>query len=414
MTQREMAIVEAVKSAKRSQFKATAIKVELEAQMSRSYGDFESTTQCHDWIMERLSELGLAEYDEDEYNQLSHGVETAWHPIGALKYAEFYFDGSVDSEFTFTLSLKNEEDILLLPKFIKVFKDLAKANGNGMDVRGAGMHMAWVNNKNCYYPVDSTSAHLERYENFKRSLTLLLPALYFLGTSSDQSRGLTFRRPEVGRGTHRAAIDYRGGALEFRVFDTCYATPSAILDNVVVMSKALRYWTKVYKPSGMEKVTTRIKFGVDTGDTLDRFYVTHKHIDLLNAGLARLKPSYYTIREVKKQRKFVVTKSVLDKRKEEMRKAAETEYAEYDERFNWQLIINRGRYMQRLAEDRIYQMQNSFGAAPVIDSPEVDLERQVDALIETEKSRKKSTKQYIADKLRSYEAENSGNYTLTA
>lgn len=79
--------------------------------------EFGSVQVCEDFIMEQLS----TEAKE------------------ALLYGRFYNDGSVDSEYTFTIPV---EKVNVLPEFINSFNKLAEAVGNGMDVDGAGMHIA--------------------------------------------------------------------------------------------------------------------------------------------------------------------------------------------------------------------------------------------------------------------------------
>lgn len=360
--------------------------------------------------MERLVDLGLAELREDDWHELEHGAETQYHVTRPLTYGEFYNDGSVDSEFTFTLMLDNPENVFLIPKIIKIFKELADRNGQGMDVRGAGMHTAFINDGSGYYPTNPSQAQEERFYNYRKSMRMLLPALYFLGANSDISRGLGFRRPDIGYRTHRTAVDFRGGALEFRIFDTCYDKPDTILDNIVVMSRSLKYWKRQYKSSGVEKIATRVKFGKDNNDNLDRFYVTYTHLDLLNFGLNKLKPSYYTTRQLKAQRKFVTDKRSLTKLKKENERAATAEFKEYENRFEFGLIANRGRYISRLAKDMEFETTLSGKSIKPKDA-QAHIEAQADEMIKTDRKRKKSIKRYVSDKLKQLES-NCGDFTL--
>ncbi len=319
-------IIRAVNIAKKSQFGVKAIKVELEANIDRDC----DVEDAHNYMMERLKNMGLAEIG-DNYVTLHDGLETTWQPLAPLTYCEFYHDGSVDSEFTFTLLLDNPENIFLLPKIVEIWNDFC--NDNGMpSIQGAGMHMAFLTSG--VYPANRQQGYAERYSNFKKSMTMLLPALYFLGASCERSRGLEYRKPFVGIEDHRSAIDYRNGALEFRVFDPCYHTPEMILDNFVVMSRTLKYWRTKYKP-GIEKICRKAQFGVDSGRELERFYCTYTHIDLLNAGLKLLKPGYLTIKEIKSQRKFSKSKNTLNKIKRQTLKDVKLEYAEYKDRVKW-------------------------------------------------------------------------------
>jgi hypothetical protein len=385
------AVIAAVNAAKASEFGVTAIKVELEATLGRR-GDFSSESYCKQWILERLVQYGLAEGEDGDYEVTR-----------PLRYARFYNDGSVDSEFTFTLMLDNAENILLLPRVIEVFNELAEANGynfgdgSNMDVRGAGMHTAFINERDGTYP---TSNYMDQhFNNFAKSMSLLMPALYFLGTASERSRGLSYRRPGVGIDTHRSAIDYRGGALEFRLFDTCYETPEAILDNVCVMSNAIQFWTAKFKSSGVEKITTSTRWGIDQGQELKRFYITSQHLDLLNEGLKLLKPSYRTIAELKKARKFTLTKAQTKDPAKRIEKEATIEYEEYEERFTFQ--INNA--MEQWAR---YLMQQ--GRSPSQARSEAERALRLRA------SSKRSLPDYIKEKIAAFEQRNVGSYTLQA
>lgn len=401
------AIIAAVNAAKSSEFKVTAIKVELEASLGRR-GDFNSTDYCHAYMLERMVGLGLAteNADEEYYDDLSDRYEWA----GPLVFSRFYNDGSVDSEFTFTIKLDDPENIFLIPKIITIFNELAEDNGGGVDVRGAGMHTALINDRNGMYPVSISNTQFERYENFARSMPLLMPALYFLATSNDTSRGLGYRRPGVGHDSHRAAIDYRGGALEFRIFDTCYDNPEAFLDNFVVMSNCMKYWTTRYVASGLEQVCSQVQFGNNSGYELKRFYNTVVHIDLLDKGLAKLKPSYYTITEIKRQRKFDISRSKLQNERSEIEKQAGVEYKEYMERFNWRLLANKNYYMGDYIERRT---QNNAELANLTRLT-AEAEKEAEKLLAQDRSRLLPLTDYIKDKVRQYEGRSAGEFTLRA
>jgi hypothetical protein len=484
------AVLEAVKSLKKSHFRATAIKVELEAQLNRGNegwceyceegrvtcdnccgegtvdcdlcegrgqiqdvetgglisdrmidcpdcdgrgvrdcdscedgrvtcdecgGSFQGSdwgeeSYCHDYLMEHLSELGLAEQGNNYYLE---EYSTNWHPKGALKYAQFYNDHSVDSEFTFTLSIEHEEDILLLPKIIDIWNDLAEAVGNGQNVSGAGMHMAVINDPECLYPVTRRNAVTERhYHNFRKSMQLLLPALYFLGSPTERSRGLRYRVPQVasewdsyGGEPKYSAIYYVGGALEFRVFETCYDHPEAILDNIVVISRCLRYWSPTYRPSGLEKITRSVTFGVDYDNSLERFYQTSTHLDLLNAGLQKLKPGYATVRAIKQQRCFNTTKRTLQSQTKKLAVAATREYAEYKDRFEWSLVAKRHHFLANaLVECEVAPADLTTFMA--------DIEAKADQYVAAQQASLQDIKQFVDNRLNVLEAKKQGKYAL--
>lgn len=480
------AIVQAVECMKKGQYGATAIKVELEAQLNRGYDDGEedcgwcdegtvrcgdcdgdgyfechecdgeghipgshsgeivdcydcteghiecdecedgyitcgdcdgnwqgstgdwSDAVCHEWIMSKMAKLGIAE--EGKGHGLAHGMYTSWNPTGPLSYAEFYRDGSVDSEFTFTLMLTDPNTVFLLPKIIQIWNDLAAEIGNGQIVNGAGMHMALLSDPNGHYPTDTRLSDTPKFGNFKKSMTLLLPALYFLGSGNSKSRGLSYRRPEVGAGSHRSAIDFRGGALEFRVFDTCYDNPDTILDNLVVMSRCLRFWTNKYTRNYLSKVANNISFGNDSNGELKRLYITREHIDLLNNGLRMLKPSYYTIRQLKDQREFNVTKTHINNRINQAKKDAVIEYKEYEQRFGWTVVLRHNNYTNSAIEQRLGSDEfKSMSRAQAMKIVETEAKQKTKEFEKT----KKSINQYIDEKITSVTNQRAGNYSLS-
>jgi hypothetical protein len=467
-------IIASVEALKRGQFKATAIKVELEAQFNRlsdgcgdcdegrvecnncyGSGDFECDTcdghgtnevehlgvtrevecsdceghgrydcddcdggyydcdncdggstewnderVCQNWILRQLEPLGL-----------SREVDGNFKVAGALKFAWFYNDHSVDSELTFTLSLENPENIFLLPNIIQVFKDFGAEIGNEFDVSGAGMHMALLNDENCLYPTSSTSEHRKRFHNFQRSMGLLLPALFFLGSSNENTRGLRYRQPQVAsadddRDYKYSAINYTRGAIEFRIFDTCYDKPDTILDNVVVMSNAMKYWTSIHKPTGLSKIAPRVHFGNDNNDKLDRFYKTVQHIDLLNKGLKMLKPSYYTVSQVKQQRNFHVTKTTVKNSVQRRRKEAVIEYKEYEQRFGWSILIKKHSYLANSLERNAGN--HAVGDPLVL----AEAERLAEERLQEYVKEKQSVDNYINQRITDFERNNRGQFLL--
>lgn len=349
-------VLEAIQSLKDGEFQATAIKLELEANLDR-YDDCED---IHSHLLRELHPLGLTrEIADDEYEIKA-----------PLMYAQTYNDGSVDTELTFTLSLADPSVVFKLPRILEIFKEVCGEHGSEFDTHGAGLHIALLNDKDCVYepanfkrvrPYDGV-----RFKNFSQSMIRLLPALYFLGSPDERSRELRFRRPQICSTNvptnHRydpdslkySAVAFRHGAVEFRVFETCYDKPDAILDYLVVMGNAMRFWTRAYTQNGLKKMPNKIKFGHDSGSGLKRFYTMEQHIDLLNAGLRILKPRYYTLNELKKQRNFDVTKAVLRKNRQEVRVNAAKQYEEYEKQYKWKVIYEEQEAIRRFLENVAY------------------------------------------------------------
>lgn len=376
----------------------------------------EGRTECWDceqnWDNYTCLQYIINKLGGDDGNIDSDDCAYTHDALPTIPYMRFYNDGSVDSELTFTVSLDNPDNIFILPKVIEAFNDLAEDIGNGMDTRGAGMHMALIHTDDYSYPSNTSSADENRFYNFSKSMQLLLPALYFLASSDDKSRGLSYRQPCIQRNSHRSAIDYRNGAVEFRVFNTCYDNPEAILDNVVVMSNAMKYWRMKHKKNGLSKITNHCAFGVEGSDKLDRFYLTMEHIDLLNKGLQILKPPYYTIRELKHQRKFGVTKTHIKNKVKTARLEAEIEYKEYENRFSWNKVLRR----ERIRSDLIDHYIRTTPADTRIAEPQEVVLTRIEPKVQEEmlkfEETKKSLQAYIEEKIYQLNNQRSGNYTL--
>lgn len=360
---------------------------------------------CYSYLMERLSGLGLAELRDEERVIRHSGMVTNWYPVHPLKYAEFYTDGSVDSEFTFTLSLRKKEYALLLPKIVEIWNDLGREIGQDVVVTGAGLHMALINTPNCIYP--SSTHDYVRYDNFQKSMTLLMPALYFLGSSNKDSRPLRYRLPAISDSNKYSAVAYRGGSLEFRVFDTCYDNPDNILDNLVVMSNCMKYWTERYTRNFLDKITTQTRFGVDGNNELKRFYVTSEHIDLLNRGLRLIKPEYYTIKQVKEQREFCVTKRQTKRLDKTIREEAEKAYKEYEYRFGWNMVLKRNSFINRYIEEHAHDgtQHSEAELLPLA-------EQYATELVATEETRKIKLDTYVEEETQKFYRNKVGQYDL--
>lgn len=389
---------QAVAKLKDCPYKVTAIKVEFEAHLDRDNDEWEDDDNCYSDIMKRLRHFGLA---DDNLN-----------PKSPLMYAQFYNDGSVDSEFTFTLLLDNPENIFLLPTIMDAWNGFCAEVTAQPDVEGAGMHMALLNSAGGDYPTRMSQDNIIRFGNFKRSMTLLLPTLYFLGTHTHLSRALEYRRPEIhmsdaSHGYSKFnAVTYKDGALEFRIFDTCYHNPLAILDNVVVIANTMKYWKSTYLNPGLDKIARRVNFGNDSSYELSRFYTSLQHIDLLNQGLLLLKPAYYSIKQLKQQRNFKVNKRDIAGTQKRLAHEARLEYEEYCERFEWNKQINKYQYVANV-------IKSLQGTEP-IEIARQRGEAEAAKRLETEEKNKAQFSYYLQDKLDRWHRQSQGNFTLSA
>lgn len=227
----------------------------------------------------------------------------------AIKYIRFYRDGSVDSECTVTVPIDKAH---LLVHFLQAWTKLGEAIGNGMEIEKAGMHISILNDPTCYYTpgADLNRLNPEYVANFKEAMLPLLPALYFLASPSQQSRGLSYRTPRIDSrkgGVYPAICTHDNTIFEYRIFETCYDNPLMLVDFLIVIANTLKF----YSP---DRVNTTMKIGnlgIKEGRGLDRFYYTPKHLLALDKGLVWLKPDYKSIAQLKLERDFKVDKKQL-------------------------------------------------------------------------------------------------------
>src|SRR3954467_6903215 len=96
-------------------------------------------------------------------------------------------------------------------------------HGSSFDIREAGLHMALLFNSECDYPVEMPEvlSHQVR-KNFRASMSELMPALYFLASRGEETRGFSYRSPQVAwedancyGNPKYSAIYIHGGAIEY-------------------------------------------------------------------------------------------------------------------------------------------------------------------------------------------------------
>lgn len=339
----EIAVKKAIDDMKSSAYGVTAIKVELEAQLGRNSVRGDNCGAC-DGTGDTFDE------DEDEYISCtacggggrvavgSDGVRHNWssedycktwldsnvspEARSALIFGKFYRDGSVDSEYTFTMPIDHPEYCV---EYIRAWKKMADTIGNGNITTGAGMHIAILNDARGRYPEGNGLSH-RHLLNFKYCMDKLMPALFFLGSPDHKSRPLQFRMPEVGVSAKYSAISAHMRVFEYRVFETCYDKPEAFYDMFCTIANSLKFYTseRVELPF-FNKIG---KLGVKDGTGLDRFYYTSKHLEALELGIEELRPSYKTFEQLKKERGFKLTKQVLVSQEKKQERQFEIGYNE--------------------------------------------------------------------------------------
>lgn len=369
--------------------------------------DFSNDTIALKWFMAKVDE---------KLGQTSAAIKSSYkvNPYPWMSFIKLYYDGSVDTEVTFTVRLDNEENIFLIPPILEVFKEMADTIGKGLDVRGAGMHTALVFDENCNYPSTTFPLTNTQISNFKRSVIELLPAFYFLATATGRSRGMGFRAPVMNGGVKGSAISIHNGAIEFRIFDTCYEVPTATLDNIVAINNLMKFATSRYTSPGVAEEIGKdsIEFGNNTDQTLGRLFVTADQIQVLYAGLPKIMPSYYTIDELKAQREFNRSLGDADDIARQQREQAEMEYAEYEERFAWQQKAREMELRGRLTTNIL----NRIPISELRGMTQVKLKKMADDQVKSEMATfvraKKKASVYITSRVKSMQSSGRGEYTL--
>lgn len=300
---RDEAILEALEYIRDCDYGGTAIKLELEAELFREY-----------------------EWDEDECNTFIQN-QVSDDSKKLTDYAEFYEDGSVDSELTYTISIRGDDmakSYEAMKDYIHAFKALADEIGNGMETEGAGMHISVLNSEDGNYP-GGNSVDSVKTGNFMKAMTPLMPAFMFLASCDYVSRGLHYRAPRVARDKYNAI--HISSSFEYRAFETCYQDVERLGDYLVVIAQSLQFYKKdLVVPAFMGKIG---KLGFNaSGEGVGRFYVTADHMKALYDGLKILKPNYYTIEDLKKQRNFKGDLKSLETKEKTMELEWRKEYEE--------------------------------------------------------------------------------------
>lgn len=250
-----------------------------------------------------------------------------------LVYGKFYRDGSVDSEYTYTMHVN---DLELMLEYFYAFKALAKACGKKIDVTGAGMHISVLPKENegrypCYWNMPSANLN-----NFIREMRKLLPALYFLSTASNRTRSFTHRQPQISNGEKYSAIYTHGGTcFEYRVFETCYDRPEAFFDFIQVIANSLKFYADPTKKVSELKTS----FSFPDVRNIATYFNTVESLKVLNATIKHLKPTDKPLKELKTERGLYDSVRTLTSKQKRRMAELRNEYSSI--RKHWDQVYNR-------------------------------------------------------------------------
>lgn len=256
----------------------------------------------------------------------------------ALTFGKFYNDGSVDSEYTFTLPIEHAPKVI---EYIKAFRQLGESVGNGIDVAGAGMHIALLT-QGAYghtgVPPITTNTGMSRAQltHYKEQVQRLLPALFLLGSAGHSSRELSYRNPQVSSDSKYSALYTMGDrVLEFRLFETCYDTPSTFLEYLQVLGNTMRYFDTA---NTVPRLNKQFYFS-DDDSTCARFYKTADQLRILNHAIKYIAPRGVSYKRLKAKRGVHYTIKALEGESRAKEKELRLDYK--------RLVENHKRTMQR-------------------------------------------------------------------
>jgi hypothetical protein len=316
------------------------LKVEFEAQFNRLDASVpydcdcgEGPEDCSDcaerqaWEQRRTLAPAVLDLDFSDDRVVTRWLHNQLSPTirRQIAFSLFYNDGSVDSELTITIPTLKAESFV---RVCEVFGSLQHAIGNGIDTRGAGMHIAVLQAKDYREQPGLDSARLN---NFTRQVTKLLPALYFLASPDRFSRDLSYRQPSIASEKY-SAISTRGGRVfEFRVFETCYNKPEHLLDNFEVIANCLEFYAD---PGKVANIDYRGSYGLKPqGQNVNRFFDTAQKLLVMEEGLKYLKPKDKPISQLKRERGNRVTRREITEELKNPNAKVEKEWQELKERW---------------------------------------------------------------------------------
>ena len=281
--------------------KKPRVKRIKESSLARTASQKEALAQAIAYIKSKgfthikLELEGSAGRDEEDLDYyIREDIPSA---INACAYFNVAIDGSVGgygTEVQATIPIDNPEIA------IKIMQSMNDSNGGVADNDGAGFHIGLLNSGGTY----PRGNHLSglKLANFKKAMTPLLPALYFLASCDSSSRELGYRYPAI-ESMHGAAINTEHGVLEYRIFETCYQKPEAFYDYICTIANTLQFYDdRLVLPKFAGKIG---ELGMpDDGDRVGRFYFSYSHYQALRQGLEILRPTYKSIPTLYRERGF--------------------------------------------------------------------------------------------------------------
>jgi hypothetical protein len=301
---------------------------------SGDVGTWGDNQRCHQFILDYVLKhaYGSSYAEMREKNPVPDNLHydihaTTFYGMPDLTFGMFYHDGSVDSEYTFTIPVEKAD---VLPVYLKAFDALGDLC-SGVQTSGAGMHISVLpRENNGRYPGDYRMPE-RRVQNFTREVSKLLPALFFVGTAGHQTRPLNYRAPRISNSSKYSAIyTHARTCFEYRVFETCYDRPEAIFDFISVIANTLKF----YVDPDLKVKELGKDFGFMTSRNIADHYSTPEQLRILNATVKWLKPEDKSYKQLKDERGMRHTIKSLNLKERVRLAQLRREYKDYERR--WQ------------------------------------------------------------------------------
>lgn len=249
----------------------------------------------------------MGRFDPDDDRDLRNYFENHLLPKklkDKLTFSQMYHDGSVDTEYTFTMKI---EDAHHLVDMVHHWNEMVEEIGAECEVYGAGMHIS-VMNGDSY--LDNSTLNRTKLRNFASEVQKLLPAMFILASAEEQSRPFGFRYPRISNDEKYSAIfTHESRCIEYRLFETCYDRPEAMIEFVGMIAKTLEYYNDTEKKVPVLGQTYEFYSG---NTSVKRFTDSLEQVQIIKKQISLIKPEGFTIKELLDARKIQL--SVMDRR----------------------------------------------------------------------------------------------------
>ena len=299
--------------------------ISTDTQGRQLYADCQSCRGAGQGDCKACSGVGSASFSNENICRAFLLSNIKKSSVKKIVYGKFYYDGSVDSEYTFTVAI---EDAPVVIEVIQAWNKMFGAMHGGsrtMDTRGAGMHIAVLpEGCNGKYP-SPVRLDADGWDNFKTQVSTLLPTMYFLAASKSTTRPLQFRMPQISESSKYSAVYARNTSqMEFRIFDTCYDDPNIFYDYLSVIGNSLKF----YADPTLKVKKLGLDFRLRTGD-LSKCYNSLINLRVLNAQIKYLKPEGKSYKVLRKERALTMTLKMIQDQNKKRAERLEPDYRYY-------------------------------------------------------------------------------------